>query len=77
MGARFRLKAGFDLDGYAPRARTTLRAMQRYGLMLADNGSDWYFQGTRDDHPGNHLLDQLKTVPASSFEAVDVERVHG
>jgi hypothetical protein len=41
MGVRFRLKAGFDLDGYAPRARTTLRAMQRYGLVLADNGSDW------------------------------------
>jgi len=40
--------------------------------MLADNGSDWYFQGTRDDHWGNHLLDQLKTVPASAFEAVDV-----
>ena len=72
MSARFRLKVGFDLDGYAPRARTILRAMQRYGLMLADNGSDWYFQGTRDDHWGNHLLDQLKTVPASAFEAVDV-----
>ena len=71
MGARSRLKAGFDLDGYAPRARTILRAMQGYGLMLADNGSDWYFQGTRDDHWGNHLLDQLKTVPASAFEAVD------
>ena len=74
MGARFRLKAGFDLDGYAPRARTILRAMQRYGLMLADNGSDWYFQGTRNDHWSNHLLDQLKTVPASAFEAVDVSR---
>jgi hypothetical protein len=46
--------------------------MQRYGLMQADNGSDWYFQGTRDDHWRNQLLDQLKTVPASAFEAVDV-----
>ncbi len=72
MGARFRLKADFDLDGFSPRARTILRAMQRYGLMLADNGSDWYFQGTRDPHWRNHLLDQLKTVPASAFEAVDV-----
>jgi hypothetical protein len=41
-------------------------------VMLADIGSDWYFQGTRADHWGNHLLDQLKTVPASAFEAVDV-----
>ena len=40
--------------------------------MLADNGSNWYFQGTRDAHWRNRLLDQLKTVPASAFEAVDV-----
>ena len=72
MGARFRLKATFALDGFSPRARTILRAMLRYGLMLADNGSNWYFQGTRDAHWGNQLLDQLKTVPASAFEAVDV-----
>ncbi len=72
MGARFRLKADFGLDGFSPRARTILRAMQRYGLMVADNGSNWYFQGTRDGHWRNHLLDQLKTVPASAFEAVDV-----
>jgi hypothetical protein len=72
MGARFRLRGGFDLSGFSPRARTILRAMQRYGLILADNGSDWYFQGTRDGHWTNNLLDQLKTVPASAFEAVDV-----
>ena len=72
MGARFRLRAGFDLSGFSPRARTILRAMQRYGLMLADNGSSWYFQGARDGHWTNTLLDQLKTVPASAFEAVDV-----
>jgi hypothetical protein len=72
MGARFRLKANIDLDGFSARARTILRAMQTYGLMLADNGSNWYFQGTRDGHWRNQLLDQLKTVPASAFEAVDV-----
>jgi hypothetical protein len=72
MGARFRLKADFDLSGFSPKARTILVAMQRYGLMLADNGSNWYFQGTRDRHWRNGLLDQLKTVPASAFEAVDV-----
>jgi hypothetical protein len=72
MGARFRLDAGFDLTGFSPKARTILRAMQRYGLILADNGADWYFQGSRDDHWRNRLLDELKTVPASAFEAVDV-----
>ena len=72
MGARFRLKGGFDLSGFSPKARVVLRAMKRYGLILADNGSDWYFQGTRDWRWRNTLLDQLKTVPASAFEAVDV-----
>jgi hypothetical protein len=71
MGARFRLRADFDLEGFSAKARTILRAMQRYGLILADNGSDWYFQGAVDDRWSNRLLDQLKTVPASAFEAVD------
>lgn len=71
MGARFRLSEGFDLSGFSPKMRVVLRAMQRFGLILADNGSDWYFQGTRDGRWRNRLLDQLKTVPASAFEAVD------
>jgi hypothetical protein len=71
MGARFRLRSDFDLSGFSPKARTILLAMQRYGLILADNGSDWYFQGTRNARWRNGLLDQLKTVPASAFEAVD------
>jgi hypothetical protein len=71
MGARFRLTAGFDLTGFSPKARVILRAMKRYGLILADNGSNWYFQGARDGEWANRLLDQLKSVPASAFEAVD------
>jgi hypothetical protein len=72
MGARFRLKSSFDLSGFSPKARVILRAMQRYGLILADNGSNWFFQGTVDERWKNRLLDQLKSVPASAFEAVDV-----
>jgi hypothetical protein len=71
MGARFRLSGEFDLTAFSAKARVVLRAMQRYGMILADNGSDWYFQGTRDAHWRNGLLDQLKDVPASAFEAVD------
>ena len=71
MGARFRLRADYDLTAYSRKAKVILVAMQRYGLILADNGSNWYFQGTRDDRWTNRLLDQLKTVPASAFEAVD------
>jgi hypothetical protein len=71
MGARFRLKRGFDVSGFSPNARVVLIAMQRYGLIVADNGSDWYFQGTVDDGWSNGLLDQLKEVPAGAFVAVD------
>jgi hypothetical protein len=45
--------------------------MQQYGMFVADNGSDWYFQGALDGHWRNALLDELKSVPASAFEAVD------
>ncbi|HZT64172.1 MAG TPA: hypothetical protein VFA11_00125 [Acidimicrobiales bacterium] len=71
MGARFRLKAGFDISHFSPAAQVILRAMQHYGLILADNGSDWYFTGAADNRWDPALLDELKTVPASAFEAVD------
>ncbi|HEY8019127.1 MAG TPA: hypothetical protein VIG53_06475 [Actinomycetota bacterium] len=72
MGARFRLKRGFSLAGFSDDAKVILRGMKRYGLVLADNGSDWYFQGTVDPGWTNGLLDQLKTIPAGAFVAVDI-----
>ena len=71
MGARFRLKAGFYLAGYSAQAQTVLKAMQTYGLVLADNGSPWYFQGTADNAWPDALIESLKTIPASAFEAVN------
>jgi hypothetical protein len=71
MGARFRLRASFPTDGYGPDARAVIRAMKRYGLVLADNGSPWFFQGERNSHWPNRLISELKTIPASSFVAVD------
>jgi hypothetical protein len=71
MGARFRLRAGFGLAGFTDDAKVVLRAMQRFGMIVADNGSDWYFQGTTDERWTDDLLDQLKSVPASAFVAVD------
>jgi hypothetical protein len=70
MGARFRLKGSFSLSGYSRQAKVILKAMKVYGLVLADNGSDWYFQGTQDANWTNSLMDELKTVPASQFVAV-------
>ena len=71
MGARFRLKASFDISKYSPQTQVVLRAMQTYGLVLADNGSPWYFQGTADNAWPDTVISQLKTIPASAFEAVD------
>jgi hypothetical protein len=71
MGAWFRLRADFDLTGYRSDTRAVLRAMQRHGLLLADNGSPWYFQGARSKKWPVGLLDELKSVPAAAFEAVD------
>ncbi len=72
MGARFRLKASYrPAAGLRADTRVVLAAMQRFGLVLADNGSPWFFQGTADNAWPSGLLDQLKTVPASAFEAVD------
>ncbi len=80
MGARFRLKAKFRTAGYGYHARVVLTAMKRYGLVLADNGSPWFFQGEQhpDWPPG--LIAELKRVPASAFVAVDtakLRRSHG
>jgi hypothetical protein len=71
MGARFRLKASFDISHYSAQTQVVLRAMQTYGLVLADNGSPWFFQGAADTGWPDALISQLKTIPASAFEAVD------
>lgn len=71
MGARFRLQASFKLNGFSPKARVILNAMKHYGLILADNGSPWYFQGDASRGWKGGLLDELKSIPANAFEAVD------
>jgi hypothetical protein len=71
MGARFRLKAGYDAGDLSPRARRVVRAMKKYGLVLADNGSPWFFQGEQHGKWPAGLIEDLKTIPASAFVAVD------
>jgi hypothetical protein len=72
MGARFRLKASYVIaPSLRADTRAVLLAMKKYGLVLADNGSPWFFQGTADTRWPEDLLDELKRVPASAFEAVD------
>jgi hypothetical protein len=71
MGMRVRLKAGFDMSGYTARMRVILVAMQRYGMILADNGSPWYFSGVSDIRWDDDELNQLKRLRGSDFEVVD------
>jgi hypothetical protein len=71
MGARFRLKSSSDISRFDPRTQVILRAFRKYGLVLADAGSNWYFQGTSDTRWPDTVLDELKSIEGSSFEAVD------
>jgi hypothetical protein len=74
MGLRMRLKASFDLSPFSGPAKVILVAMQQYGLILADNGSDWYVSGDSDDG-WSSLMDSvvqaLSQVHGSDFEAVE------
>jgi hypothetical protein len=70
MGLRLRLKASFSLARFHGQALVILRALKRYGLIVADNGSPWYITGAPDRRWNDEDLDQLKTVPGAAFEAV-------
>ncbi|MBX2999503.1 MAG: right-handed parallel beta-helix repeat-containing protein [Caldilineaceae bacterium] len=72
MGLRLRLKADFDISGYAPQTQVILTALKRYGMILADNGSAWYISGAPDERWDNNMLRQLKGISGANFEAVDV-----
>lgn len=71
MGARFRLRAGFDASRLSRPARVVVAAMKKHGLVLADNGSPWFFQGERNRSWPIRLIEDLKTIPARAFVAVD------
>lgn len=71
MGARFRLKSTFNISGFSATNQIILRAMQRYGIILADNGSAWFISGAPDERWNNTDLRALLNVRGSDFEAVD------
>jgi len=70
MGLRLRLKASYGIAGYHGQARVVLEALRRYGMIVADNGSDWFVGGASDRRWNDDDLDQLKSVPGSAFEVV-------
>ncbi|MBL8227671.1 MAG: hypothetical protein JNL98_04315 [Bryobacterales bacterium] len=71
MGQRFRLKASFDISTFPAEVQVILRAMKKYGIILADNGSAWYISGKPDSRWNNDNLRTLRRVTGSNFEAVD------
>ncbi|HEX3019928.1 MAG TPA: hypothetical protein VHP36_06485 [Chitinispirillaceae bacterium] len=72
MGLRFRLKKDYDISGFSSRMQIILRTFKKYGLIMADNGSNWYFQGTHDDRWDDEEINSLKKLHGSDFEVVDI-----
>jgi hypothetical protein len=78
MGLRLRLKASFDLKPFHGQALVILKALKRYGMIVADNGSSWYITGAPDRRWDDENLHTLGQVPGSAFEAVQSgPLVHG
>ena len=71
MGARFRLNAGYDCSPLSREAQVVCAALKRYGMFLADNGSNWYITGALDRRWSDAGLDGLKRIPGTAFEAVE------
>lgn len=71
MGQRFRLKASVDISGFPAPVQVILRALKKYGMLLADNGSSWYLSGAPDDRWNNDVLHTISQIQGSDFEAVD------
>jgi hypothetical protein len=71
MGLRVRLKAGYDISRFPRQSRIVLKALKRYGMIVADNGSDWYVSGAPNAGWNNDDLHSLGKVRGSAFEVVD------
>jgi hypothetical protein len=70
MGTRLRLKSSFNISGFSAANQVILKALQQYGMILADNGSAIYITGAPDSRWNNNDLDNLKTLTGSDFEVV-------
>jgi hypothetical protein len=70
MGTRLRLKAGYGLGKFSGPARAIAAALKRYGMIVADNGSNWFFSGSSDRRWDDESLSQLKRIPGSAFQVV-------
>jgi hypothetical protein len=72
MGMRVRLKASFDVSRFSPAIQVILRALKKYGMILADNGSNWYVSGAPDPRWNDEELSTLSAIKGSDFEVVQM-----
>lgn len=75
MGMRVRLKASYDISSFPPPAKVILTALKRYGMIVADNGSDWFVSGAPNPHWNDDDLNTLKKVHGKDFEVVKMGEV--
>ena len=75
MGMRVRLKADFDISGFSETNRVILRALKKYGMIVADNGSDWYISGAPDARWNDEELNELKSLVGDDFEVVEMGEI--
>ena len=76
MGMRLRLKSSFNISGFPPQSKVILAALQKYGMIMADNGSSIYISGDPDNRWNNNDLSSLKTVPESAFEVIQINPLY-
>jgi hypothetical protein len=75
MGMRVRLKAGFDISGFSPHIQVILTALKKYGMFVADNGSNWYITGAPDARWDDDELGELKSIQGNNFEVMKMGTV--
>jgi hypothetical protein len=75
MGMRVRLKSNFNISGFSPHVQVILRALKKYGMFVADNGSNWYISGAPDSRWDDEELGELKTIAGGNFEVVRMGKV--
>jgi hypothetical protein len=73
MGMRVRLKAGVDVSPFPPECQVILTALKKYGMIVADNGGDWFVSGAPDRRWNDENIDKLKRIKGGDFEVVRME----
>ena len=70
MGLRLRLKPSYNLSHFTGEALVIARTLKRYGIINADNGSNWFITGATDSRWNDENLNQLKSIPGNAFQVV-------